>query len=58
MTREEIVKMYENQLIGANEPAEKMSIKYEMNKHLKAYDNGEEYKVQPPKPIECFGCSA
>lgn len=58
MTREEIIKMYENQLVGANDSVEEMSIKYEMNKHLKAFDNGEDYKVSVPKPIECVGCSA
>jgi hypothetical protein len=50
--------MYENQLVGANDSVEEMSIKYEMNKHLKAFDNGEDYKVSVPKPIECVGCSA
>ncbi len=58
MKREEIIKMYEEQLAKAENGLEKSSINYEMKKHLKAYDNGEEYKVQIDKPIECIGCGS
>ena len=58
MTREEIIKSYEEQLDKAENGLEKSSINYEMKKHLKAYDNGEEYKVQIDKPIECIGCGS
>ena len=58
MTREEIIKMYEEQLEKAENGLEKSSINYERNKHLKAYENGEEYKKNIEAPIECIGCGS
>jgi hypothetical protein len=58
MTREEIIKMYEEQLEKAENGLEKSSINYEMKKHLEAYENGEEYKTDIEAPIECFNCGS
>ena len=58
MTREEIIKMYEEQLEKAENGLEKSSINYEMKKHLEAYENGEEYKTNIEAPIECIGCGS
>jgi hypothetical protein len=58
MTREEIVKSYEKQLEEATTPIEKSTIKYELKKHLEAYDNGEEYNKAIPEPITCIGCGS
>jgi len=58
MTREQIINYYEEQINKAENGIEKSSIKFEMKKHLEAYENGEEYKVQIDKPIECIGCGS
>ena len=57
MTREQIIKIYQEQLERAESGLEKSSINYEMKKHLEAYDNGEDYKTNIPEPITCIGCS-
>ena len=57
MTREQIIKIYQEQLEKAESGLEKSSINYEMKKHLEAYDNGEDYKTNIPEPITCIGCS-
>ncbi len=58
MHRKEIIENYEAQIENAETGLEKSSIKFEMKKHLEAYDNGEEYKVQIEAPIECIGCGS
>ena len=58
MTREEIIKIYQEQLDKAENGLEKSSINYEMKKHLEAYDNGEDYKTNIPEPITCIGCGS
>ena len=58
MTRDQIVEMYQAQIDKAESGLEKSSIKFEMKKHLEAYDNGKEYKVQLDAPIECIGCGS
>lgn len=58
MTREEIIKSYEAQLENAESAIEKSTIKYELKKHLEAYDNGEEYNKAIPEPITCIGCGS
>ena len=58
MTREQIIKIYQEQLERAESGLEKSSINYEMKKHLEAYDNGEEYKKNIEAPIECFNCGS
>ena len=58
MTRDQIIKMYEDQINKAQNMIEKSSIKFEMKKHLEAYENGEEYKTDIEAPIECFNCGS
>ena len=58
MTREQIIKIYQEQLEKAESGLEKSSINYEMKKHLEAYDNGEDYKTNIPEPITCIGCGS
>ena len=58
MTREQIIKMYEDQINKAQDMIEKSSIKFEMKKHLEAYENGKEYKTTIEAPIECIGCGS
>jgi hypothetical protein len=58
MTREQIIKIYQEQLERAESGLEKSSINYEMKKHLEAYDNGEDYKTNIPEPITCIGCGS
>ena len=58
MTREQIVKMNEDQIANAENGLMASSIKFEMKKHLEAYDQGREYKVQIDAPIECIGCGS
>jgi hypothetical protein len=58
MTREQIIKIYQEQLEKAESALERSSINYEMKKHLEAYDNGKEYKKNIEAPIECFNCGS
>jgi len=58
MTREEIINYYEEQINKAENGIEKSSIKFEMKKHLEAYENGKEYKTNIEAPIECIGCGS
>ena len=58
MTKEQIINYYEEQINKAENGIEKSSIKFEMKKHLEAYENGEEYKTDIEAPIECFNCGS
>lgn len=58
MTREQIINYYEEQINKAENGIEKSSIKFEMKKHLEAYENGKEYKTTIEAPIECIGCGS
>jgi hypothetical protein len=58
MTREQIINYYEEQINKAENGIEKSSIKFEMKKHLEAYENGKEYKTNIEAPIECIGCGS
>jgi|DEB0MinimDraft_4_1074332.scaffolds.fasta_scaffold32732_2 hypothetical protein len=58
MTKEQIINYYELQINKAENGIEKSSIKFEMKKHLEAYENGEEYKTDIEAPIECFNCGS
>lgn len=58
MTKEQIINYYELQINKAENGIEKSSIKFEMKKHLEAYENGKEYKTDIEAPIECIGCGS
>jgi len=58
MTKEQIINYYELQINKAENGIEKSSIKFEMKKHLEAYENGKEYKTTIEAPIECIGCGS
>ncbi len=58
MTKEQIINYYEEQINKAENGIEKSSIKFEMKKHLEAYENGKEYKTTIEAPIECIGCGS
>lgn len=58
MTKEQIINYYELQINKAENGIEKSSIKFEMKKHLEAYENGKEYKTNIEAPIECIGCGS
>jgi hypothetical protein len=44
MTKEQIINYYELQINKAENGIEKSSIKFEMKKHLEAYENGKNIK--------------
>ena len=58
MTRDQIIEMYEEQIKNAESNLEASSIKFEMKKHLEAFDNGYEYRIQVDEPITCIGCGS